>query len=72
MANTLVGPTSLKSTVGDAEKTITILNFNSVSQVCGKADGTFCGPSELTFTDTTIGTVISKWPYKGITYDELA
>ena len=68
-SNTLVGPTSLNSTIGEAEKTITILTQGTVSQVCGKADGTFCGPKDLTFTDKTSGALISSWPYRGLTWD---
>jgi hypothetical protein len=57
--NTLVGPTSLNSTIGEAEKIITISTQETVSQVCGKADGTFCGPKVVTFTDKASGAVIS-------------
>ena len=54
---------------GGAAVSVTIDFIDTVSSVCGNADGfTFCGSRTVVLTDLTNSQVITSFPYKKITW----
>jgi hypothetical protein len=52
-------------------KTIVVDARDSISNVCGAADGTsYCGPQQITFFDLVTKKQVTKWPHKGISWVE--
>jgi hypothetical protein len=55
---------------GEAKK-IKVDAPDSVSSVCGAAEGTsFCGPREITFFDLVTNNQVMEWPHKGVSWEE--
>jgi hypothetical protein len=59
------------ASAGDAPQTIKISDQDTVSTVCGAADGTsFCGTREVVFYSSSTKKAITKWPHRAIDWDD--
>jgi hypothetical protein len=59
----------LSAWAGGAAVSVTIDLIDTLSSVCGDADGfTFCGSRTVVLTDLTNSQVITSFPYKKITW----
>ena len=70
---TILSTNSLNVTIPESKTVmIEILIPDTISSVCGNADGfSYCGDRLVSFTDGVTNQKIKSWPYRDFTYDSV-